>query len=178
MRPYDVLLMLNFIFKSSLIVEVLDTETGGQKPDKVDHFIFPLCSPLNKFNSCNPLICQGLYGIGILTLSYGNLTTDTTSCSSMANSTSTTFSFPSQGIQYTTRTGMIYQGKTFSIGCFKLANTTLILIYTGYTTNLCHSVRAAAITSQQVPMVTSSPCPVSMVTMRPCPALNVGINLS
>ena len=59
----------------------------------MDNFTFPLCNPLNKFNSSNSLTLQGHYKVGNLTLRYGNLTTDPTILSSMENpspSTSTT----------------------------------------------------------------------------------------
>ena len=82
--------MLNFILlKSSLTVQVWedDKEYGHFEDDKIDNFTITLSSPLNKFNPSNSLTIQGHHRVGNLTLSYGNLTIDPTSCSSAVQPT-------------------------------------------------------------------------------------------
>ena len=88
-----------YSFKSALNVEVLDADFfAGQTADKIDHFSFRLSTSLNKFNSSTSLTVQGQYGIGKLTLSYGNLTTDTTSCQTIDSPTSPTSTYRQEGI--------------------------------------------------------------------------------
>ena len=104
------LAMLKFIFfKSSLIVEVWDYDDVNDD-EGIDNFTFPLSSPLNKFNQFDSLTIQGHHRVGNLTLSYGNLTTDPTPCSSMDSPMSST-SQHIQGnvyIQYTCTIQIIY----------------------------------------------------------------------
>ena len=74
-------------------MEVWDYDDANED-DKIDTFTFSLSTPLNKFNLSNSLTVQGYHKIGILTLSYGNLTADPTPCNSMnsplfSNSTQT-----------------------------------------------------------------------------------------
>ena len=44
----------------------------------IDSFTFRLSNPLDKFDSSNSLTVQGHHKVGILTLNYGNITTDPT----------------------------------------------------------------------------------------------------
>ena len=65
------------------MVEVRDYDEWFSDGDLIDSFTFPLSSPLNNFNSSNSLTVPGQNGVAILTLSYGNLTTDPTPCNSV-----------------------------------------------------------------------------------------------
>ena len=70
---------IKFYFPQSLlIVEVWDADKNPD--DKIDNFTFPLNTSLHKFNTFNSHTVKGYYGIGKLTLTYGNLTVDETSC--------------------------------------------------------------------------------------------------
>ena len=70
---------IKFCFSQSLlIVEAWDADENPD--DKIDNFTFPLNMGLHKFNTSNSLTVKGHYGIGKLTLTYGNLTVDETSC--------------------------------------------------------------------------------------------------
>ena len=71
------------LLKSSLNLEARDYNGRFSDGDLLDSFTFPLSSPLNKFNSSNSIKVHGYQGIVLLTLSYGNLTTDPTPCNSM-----------------------------------------------------------------------------------------------
>ena len=62
--------------------------------DIIDNFSFPLSSPLYVFNPLNSITVQSRKIVGNLTLSYGNLTSDPPSCSSLDNPTS---SYTQQG---------------------------------------------------------------------------------
>lgn len=55
--------------------------------DTIDDFTFLRSEPLSMFDQSNPSTTQGIYGIGNLTLIYGNLTTDSTSCNSAVQTT-------------------------------------------------------------------------------------------
>ena len=78
-------------------MEVWDYDTPNDD-DIVDIFSIQLSSPLSVFDQSNPLTVQGYYGLGNLTLSYGNLTMESTSCSSMDSPTSM---HAPEGIQHT-----------------------------------------------------------------------------
>ena len=64
------------------MVEVWDYDIASTD-DKIDNFTIPLSSSLQMFNSLNSITVQGHYGVGNLTLNYGNITTDPTPCNSM-----------------------------------------------------------------------------------------------
>ena len=64
------------------MVEVWDHDCTSSD-DKIDNFTIPLSSSLQMFNLSNSITVQGHYGVGNLTLSYGNITTDPTPCNAM-----------------------------------------------------------------------------------------------
>ena len=65
------------------MVEVRDYNGWFSDGDLIDSFTFPLSSPLNKFNSSKSTKVQYYGGVAMLTLSYGNLTADSTPCNSV-----------------------------------------------------------------------------------------------
>ena len=65
------------------MVEVRDYNGWYSDGDLIVTFTFPLSSPLNKFNTSNSTKVQHMSGVAMLTLSYGNLTTDPTPCNSV-----------------------------------------------------------------------------------------------
>ena len=65
--------------------------------DKIGNFSFPLSTPLLEFNPLNSITVQSRKIVGNLTLSYGNLTSDPPSCSSLDNQTSSTPAYTQQG---------------------------------------------------------------------------------
>ena len=67
-----------FLFQSSLHIEVWDYDE--KVDDAIDSFTIPLSVPLDQFNLSHSLTVQGKLEFGILTLNYGNLTTDQTTC--------------------------------------------------------------------------------------------------
>ena len=70
----------------------------ADEDERIDNFILPLSSPLNIFNKSNSLTHQGQQGIGNLTLSYGNLTTDPTPYDSMDSPLPSTSTLTYQGM--------------------------------------------------------------------------------
>ena len=83
-----------FLFQSSLLIEVLDDDECWVD-DAIDSFTIPLSVPLDKFNLSHSLTVQGK--LGILTLSYGNLTTDQTACPATIEPTLSSCSFNEEG---------------------------------------------------------------------------------
>ena len=82
--------------KSTLIVEAWDRDDGDPN-DKIDQFNFTISAPLSSFNESNSVTQEGSLGIGKLTLSYGNLTTDPISCPAAVQPSSTFISYIHQG---------------------------------------------------------------------------------
>ena len=87
------------LFKSALIVEVWDYDIESDD-EKIDDFTFLLYGPLSSFCQSSPITSQDNYGIGNLTLIYGNLRTDSTSCKSAVQPTFIANSYTPKGIQY------------------------------------------------------------------------------
>ena len=84
------------VLKIQLLVEVW--EDDGYKDDIIDNFTIPISNPLRVFDQSNPLTLQGVYGLVNLTVIYGNLTMEPTSCSSSPQPTFTTTLYASQGV--------------------------------------------------------------------------------
>ena len=85
-----VLIFNSALIKSSLMVEARAYNGWFSDGDLIDSFTFPLSSPLNKFNSSNPIKIHGLHGVAQFTLSCGNLTTNPTPCNSVECTMSST----------------------------------------------------------------------------------------
>ena len=90
-------------------MEVWDDDFLGDD-EQIDNFTFPLSSPLNRLNLSDSITVQGHYKVGNITLSYGNLTTDPTPCTSMDSPMSSTSTQTHQGI-------IIYKKKHNHITC-------------------------------------------------------------
>ena len=95
MQSFRTLVVYNLalFFKRSLLVEMWDDDQGQSSDDEIDNFIFPLSSPLNKFNPSDSLTRQGHYGVGNITLNYGNLTIDENSSVSVVRLSFVTSSY-------------------------------------------------------------------------------------
>ena len=85
-----VVILIFACLKGSLVVEVRDSNGWFSDGDLIDSFTFTLSSPLNKFNSSNSTKVNGYHGVALLTLNYGNLTADPTSCNSVECTMSST----------------------------------------------------------------------------------------
>ena len=60
-------------------MEVWDYDAENND-ELIDRFTFQIFNSLISFSQSHPITVPGMYGIGRLTLRYGNLTTDSTSC--------------------------------------------------------------------------------------------------
>ena len=131
--------MINFILsKSSLTVEVWEHDTNGwySEKDEIDIFTIALSSRLHKFNLSNSLTVEGHHRVGNLTLSYGNLTTDPTSCTSAVQPTLNTI--------LCTPPGNLMSADNFSThlnSCFFFRNSIIFtaLIQTHHAIPLCYN---------------------------------------
>ena len=73
-------------------MEVWDTDaTIGNDDDITDKIHLPNILFLISFDLSNPITVLGKYGIGNLTMSYGNLTADPSSCNSVVTPTLSSF---------------------------------------------------------------------------------------